>query len=1271
MADDKNKETSSTKASSDSGGARLTALQKELALKKQIDVITAVITENEVKQQKVKSSLFEIEKKLNEVKSRQAKSDEELQKNLEEYNKLLEEQRDLREEQEEARKDEKKFNEQRNKSEVEYNSLVEKRTSLNEELNKAADEQVAAIKLLEKAQARLTGNAAEYRDTFDKSALILEEIQTRTESAIGIQEKQGSLSSQYMMTMQSSAGFLKTIASIQGDITKEAENASKGEYQRKDFKEQIADLDKREVLLQELKTKQAKGLSDVTADELQDMEMQLVADKQHLDYLQTQNDTLANTSDKSKQVLKNFDNLTTLDIKGFLTGSFGLDKIQSEVKEKLGGAFVNVAKEYNEKGLIAGLKATGKEAGGLMKLGPKLIGAFAITGIVTGVMALGRAVMHADEEVANLGKEFGVSYKEARGLHHAAIDISNEMGLTGIQAKEVTAAMADVGEMMGGIDIAAQMSAGNEKVKELVKQTAVLTKQFGLSGEEVGKIQDLATITGKSMDNLVKESVELGKGTMTAKQSLKVLSTIPPQVAVAFKGSTKELIAAAQKAKMLGMELGKVQDIGRGMLDIEQSLEAEMEARVLTGKNLNLDAARQYALQGDTFKLQEEILNQAGSLEDFTKMNTLQQESMAKALGMSVEEMTKMLTNAEKLKKADISSDYAARLDAMESAAELEKEAAGARSKEQKDYIMQLAAEKRSASLKETMASLLEKIKAKFAPIIDAVLGVVGGLKDGNAGVSKFEEIISQIDFKEIAEQVKAVLPKLIEGFTTLIKKLPDIIKMVVSFVEKLSGGIGPVTSIMGMINPGIAGFGIMALKIGGPGGVATGLKLAAGGAKSLFDLVKGPLQDGIGKLAGGVTDKLGGAFGKVTDKAKTGLSSVMEKMGKSKMPEAPTAGKGGAMDSIGKMFEKMDPKKMLAGAAALLIVAAALYVAAKAMQEFSTGVSWEGVMMGIVTLGALVLAVVGLGTLMSSGVGAVAIIAGAGAMLILSGAMYVMGKAMQEFAKAAVIAIPVFETLFKGVVSIIAAAGQVIVNVINAFTGGITTIIDSFAKLGSLNPAALLGVAAGITAIGFALAGFGVAVGAGGMLGGITGSIGKLFGGESPMEMVVKISEKLKPEKLSATAIAIRDLATAFKFFAEETSKLANFDTNKLEEIIEKMEEVKDIENSGALSKSVAGVATAVTGFIGNLFGSPEKQSTQPVSAGGGSVAVAASGGGGTNMANVEKKLDTLISVISQAANQPLVIKFGEKTVEEIKSQLNFKASTDIGVNKGYAKTI
>ena len=1192
---------------------------------------------------------------------------------------------DLEEKSKKNQEELKKYREEREQAEQEAEDRLDKAEKADKRLLTLKRETNTELNLSQQLMEKLGENSAKFSEEASGARQLLKQQTNILAQSEIILQNQKFITRDFVQELENGKSVTSDIVSLEKEVVGQIDKAAIGQYQEVDLSKQKELLERKIVELKD----ESSGMT--TAEREQALAL-VEQQKNALQTLEAQNKQMKNMSDQAAKTLGTFNKFAELDFKGGIRQYFELDKLKSDMKDKLGKTILEVTEAVRGgKGLSGAFKAAGSNLAGMSKVAGKMAIGLGITGIVAGVGLLAKAVMHADEEVANLGKEFGISYKEARGLHHAAIDISNEMGLTGIQAKEVTAAMADVGEMMGGIDIAAQMSAGNEKVKELVKQTAVLTKQFGLSGEEVGKIQDLATITGKSMDNLVKESVELGKGTMTAKQSLKVLSTIPPQVAVAFKGSTKELIAAAQKAKMLGMELGKVQQIGRGMLDIEQSLEAEMEARVLTGKNLNLDAARQYALQGDTFKLQEEILNQAGSLEDFTKMNTLQQESMAKALGMSVEEMTKMLTNAEKLKKADISSDYAARLDAMESAAELEKEAAGARSKEQKDYIMQLAAEKRSASLKETMASLLEKIKAKFAPIIDAVLGVVGGLKDGNAGVSKFEEIISQIDFKEIAEQVKAVLPKLIEGFTTLIKKLPDIIKMVANFVEKLSGGIGPVTSIMGMINPGIAGFGIMALKIGGPGGVATGLKLAAGGAKGLFDLVKGPLQDGIGKLAGGVTDKLGGAFGKVTDKAKTGLSSVMEKMGKVKTPEAPKSGGGGFLKGLTDAFKNINTTDLIKAAAAMLILAAALYVVAKALQEFGS-VEWESVAKG----GVALLGLVGIGYLLSKVAGDM--ILGAAAMVILGAALWVIGLALQMFTTIGWEDLAKAGVALVGLSAIVAGLGFLIIPIglgvvalailsagilafsvsmmalalaTSLFEKSVDGIMGQLNKLVDLDGEKLLKASAGIIALGAALGTFGVLVGAGGTLGAIGGALTSLFGGKSPVEQVMEITGKIDGAKLSATAQAIKDLANAFKYFAEETAKLKEFDTDKLETIIKKMEEVKDIENSGALSKSVTGVANAVTGFIGNIFGSPEKQSTQPVSAGGGSVAVAASGGGGTNMANVEKKLDTLISVISQAANQPLVIKFGEKTVEEIKSQLNFKKATNIGIDKGYGKTI
>jgi hypothetical protein len=111
--------------------------------------------------------------------------------------------------------------------------------------------------------------------------------------------------------------------------------------------------------------------------------------------------------------------------------------------------------------------------------------------------------------------------------------------------------------------------------------------------------------------------------------------------------------------------------------------------------------------------------------------------------------------------------------------------------------------------------------------------------------------------------------------------------------------------------------------------------------------------------------------------------------------PAGKTKGTGGLMES----FNKMDMKKVIQGAAAMVIVAAAVWVFGKAVQEFMK-VSWEAVGMAVVSMLALVAAVALLGLIMSSGVGAIAIIAGAAAMVIVAAAMLVLGIAIQEIAK-------------------------------------------------------------------------------------------------------------------------------------------------------------------------------------------------------------------------------------------------------------------------------
>jgi hypothetical protein len=74
--------------------------------------------------------------------------------------------------------------------------------------------------------------------------------------------------------------------------------------------------------------------------------------------------------------------------------------------------------------------------------------------------------------------------------------------------------------------------------------------------------------------------------------------------------------------------------------------------------------------------------------------------------------------------------------------------------------------------------------------------------------------------------------------------------------------------SALSCLGPSTAGLGVMALKIAGPGGIASAFSLVGKGAMGVFDVVKGPLMDGVKGLAGSVAGNLGGAFSGVMGKA-------------------------------------------------------------------------------------------------------------------------------------------------------------------------------------------------------------------------------------------------------------------------------------------------------------------------------------------------------------------------------------------------------------------
>ena len=254
--------------------------------------------------------------------------------------------------------------------------------------------------------------------------------------------------------------------------------------------------------------------------------------------------------------------------------------------------------------------------------------------------------------------------------------------------------------------------------------------------------------------------------------------------------------------------------------------------------------------------------------------------------------------------------------------------------------------------------------------------------------------------------------------------------------------GLGGILIATGQIKDGIGGIGDMWGKVKG---WFSGGKDIADGAMDAFSAAK----------AKGLSDKqiLAGFGGKeakdmMTSKGKDLIPDASD-LKDSVMPDSANPAKGGGMmDSM----SKINMNAVLKGAAAMVIVAAAVFVFGKAVQEFMK-VSWEAVGMAVVSMLALVGAVALLGAIMMSGVGAVAILAGAAAMLVIAASVLVLGHALQAIG-------PGFEMMSTGISTLMPNLMAVATTI-----GGLVTLIPSIALLAY----SIMGLSSSLVALGVA----------------------------------------------------------------------------------------------------------------------------------------------------------------------------------------------------------
>ena len=354
-----------------------------------------------------------------------------------------------------------------------------------------------------------------------------------------------------------------------------------------------------------------------------------------------------------------------------------------------GSAAAQALRSYQQNNKVASTGIAGMQAG-FKALGPIIKGALGplaiITTIVSAIKFFVTAMFEADKRITDISKNLSISKESAEGIYDNIIATKKSTDDLRYATTELNKAFSELADLSDFTNIATR--------DQLVTQVE-LTKMLGLQVDEALQLQELFAVNNieaeKGVDTVYDQIAAFAnqnKIVADGRKILKEISKTSSLVKLNFKGSTSELTKTVLEAKKLGLSLDQVNKVADSLLNFEQSISSELEAELLLGRDINLEKAREFALTNDIAGLTQEIANQGITAEKFSRMNRIQQEAIAKTLGMSANELADSLYKQEIINKT--AGNYTKQL--REQAKEAEK---------RKDFETAIKLEKEAAAIEQ------------------------------------------------------------------------------------------------------------------------------------------------------------------------------------------------------------------------------------------------------------------------------------------------------------------------------------------------------------------------------------------------------------------------------------------------------------------------------------------------------------------------------------------------------------------------------------------
>lgn len=378
----------------------------------------------------------------------------------------------------------------------------------------------------------------------------------------------------------------------------------------------------------------------------------------------------------------------------------------------------DAARDASAKGLNADLAGA---AYLVQALGKALIAVFG------GILVKG--LLEGQTRLTEFSRQLNISRGEADKLNSALVGASSTM--SGLSAQDLATSMLEVSDYLG---ISAALS------KDVSEAFAVSTKYLGLSSAQASKLTTLTSSTGTNLKEFNTSLIgttmlqnEANGVTIRYQDILKDVADTSAAVQLTTSKFSGGLQRAAFESRRLGLTMQQLEGMSQNLLDFESSIGAELEAELLTGKELTLERARMAALTGDQATFAQEVAKNFGTIQDFSKLNVLAQQAQAKALGMTREELAEVLQRQEALKKlgmsvaGDLEGYVKTERERIRTLREAGKLAEA--EKAEKDLIAhlgetELGRQQRNLSMQESQALAFQKmidVASKLAKILDPI----------------------------------------------------------------------------------------------------------------------------------------------------------------------------------------------------------------------------------------------------------------------------------------------------------------------------------------------------------------------------------------------------------------------------------------------------------------------------------------------------------------------------------------------------------------------